>query len=67
MKTVRGAVWQGSEGDGFRRSMGSEARLIRTFKAGSHFEAMTIYHRLLGREPYMTEHLSDMEQYPPCL
>lgn len=44
----------GPHGDGFRRFLEQGARLLTTFKAGSHFEAMTIYHNYLGREKYTT-------------
>jgi hypothetical protein len=54
----------GPEGDGFRRQLSSKAHLVHTFTAGSHFEAMTIYCRLLGRGTYTTEHAWDFTPYP---
>jgi hypothetical protein len=54
----------GPDGDDFRDQLASEARCLRTFTAGSHFEAMTIYHRILGREPYVSSFSLDYESYP---
>lgn len=54
----------GPDGDDFRRQLSPEAKLVHTFTAGSHFEAMTIYNRRLGRGPYTTEHAQDFEPYP---
>jgi hypothetical protein len=59
-----GLCLAGPDGDAFRNRQSSAARLVRTFTAGSHFEAMTIYHRLLGREPYTAADASDHETYP---
>jgi hypothetical protein len=42
-------------GDGHRQLMSPSARMLTTFEAGSHFEAMTIYNRMFGREPYETD------------
>ncbi len=54
----------GPMGDGCRRTMAPSARLLTTFEAGSHFEAMTMYNRLLGRGAYTTDQVSDYEAYP---
>src|SRR5258708_7976441 len=54
----------GPDGDGLRGLLAPTARLVHTFWAGSHFEAMTIYHRYLGREPYTTDHDWDYSPYP---
>ncbi len=59
-----GCCLAGPAGDGFRGLIGPEARLIHTFWAGSHHEAMTTYSRLLGREAYTTDQPSDFEPYP---
>jgi hypothetical protein len=40
------------------------AKLVWTFEAGSHFEAMTKYNEHLGREPYTTNEPQDREPYP---
>lgn len=40
-------------------------RLLRRFVAESHFEAMTIYNRMLGREPYHSDFVAqDKKPYP---
>jgi hypothetical protein len=54
----------GTMGDGCRRTLGPKARLLMTFEADSHFEAMTIYNRHLKREPYTTDQASDYDAYP---
>ncbi len=54
----------GSDGDEFRKSLSSNARLLTTFEASCHFEAMNIYHRYLGREPYTTKFAEDSQPYP---
>jgi len=55
-----GVCHAGPGGDGFRKLLAPNARLVRTFEAGSHFEAMTIYYRLYGWGEYTT----DYEPYP---
>ncbi|HEU0032747.1 MAG TPA: hypothetical protein VFQ53_19080 [Kofleriaceae bacterium] len=54
----------GPDGDDARRLNGDGARLVWTFEAGSHFEAMTTYNRYLGRGEYTTVHASDHDPYP---
>lgn len=54
----------GPRGAEFRESLSKKARLINRIEAASHFEAMTEYHRLLGREPYATKHEWDRCDYP---
>jgi hypothetical protein len=54
----------GPRGDGCRQHLEPGARLLTTFEAGSHFEAMTIYNRYLGREPYATNEPWDYQPYP---
>jgi len=51
-------------GEGARKMLGAEARLVRTFEAGSHFEAMTKYNEILGRGPYTTDQEWDRQPYP---
>lgn len=42
-------------------------RLLRRLVAESHFEAMTIYNRILGREPYESDFLVlDTAPYTTC-
>ena len=59
-----GLCLAGPDGEDFRRSLAAGARQMHTFKAGSHFEAMTIYRRLMGLEPYTTTNAQDHEPYP---
>ena len=56
----------GPMGDAIRLIMAEDrpVRLIRRFVAGSHFEAMTIYNRLVEREPYTTDQQWDHQPYP---
>jgi hypothetical protein len=61
---LHACCYAGPLGDDHRSMMPTNARLITTFTAGSHFEAMTIYHRILGREPYTTKEPWDYEPYP---
>jgi hypothetical protein len=52
-------------GDAARKSFVQDgARLVWTFEAGSHFEAMTRFNDHFGREPYTTDQHSDREPYP---
>jgi hypothetical protein len=54
-------------GDDARNLMAEtgKPRLLRRFVAGSHFEAMTIYNRVLGRGPYESAFLTqDTAPYP---
>ena len=61
---MEGCCLAGPDGDAFRRRLQPSARLLRTFEAGSHFEAMSTYHRLLGREPYVSDLAQDHAPYP---
>jgi len=54
----------GPRGQECRRTLPRTARLLKTFEAGSHFEALTIYNRFLGRERYTTQQPWDFEPYP---
>jgi hypothetical protein len=54
----------GPRGEACRRASAPGARLLTTFVAGSHFEAMTTYNRILGREPYTTDQPWDRQPYP---
>lgn len=53
----------GSLGDACRETLPSNSRLLVTFVAECHFDAMTIYNRFLGREPYSSEHDDDYRAY----
>jgi hypothetical protein len=57
-------LYAGPRGDASRRLLGSKARLIATIQAGSHFEAMTRYHELMGWGPYKTDQACDYQPYP---
>jgi hypothetical protein len=61
---LQGLCLAGPDGEAFRSLQTPAARLVQVFTADSHFEAMTIYHRILGREPYTTADASDHEAYP---
>ena len=54
----------GPLGDGCRGLHGPNARLLTTFEAGSHYEAMTIYYRLMGWGIYTTDQPWDVQPYP---
>ena len=62
--SLPGCCLAGPDGDSFREMLGPKAHMVHVFKAGSHNEAMTIYNKFLGREPYQTDHPSDFEPYP---
>ena len=59
-----GLCLAGPDGDGFRELLDKPARLVRRFKAGSHFEAMTIYYDFLGEGVYTSDFAIDREPYP---
>jgi hypothetical protein len=63
-QSLPGCCLAGPDGDGHRALMSSGARLIHTFEAGSHYEAMTIYYRLTGWGDYTTTEPWDREPYP---
>lgn len=54
----------GPRGDAQRSYLPNSARLLGTFEANCHFEAMTIFHQYLGREPYTTDQPWHYEPYP---
>ena len=59
-------VLAGPRGDDARRAfLSNRGRRVDTFEAGSHLEAMTYYHRYLGREPYTSSFpQEDSAPYP---
>jgi hypothetical protein len=63
-ESLHSLQFAGPRGEDARRWLGPKARLIATIEAGSHYEAMTLYHQMLGREPYTTNQPSDHEPYP---
>lgn len=54
----------GVPGAAIRKLLPENSRLLLTFLADSNFEAMTIYNRFLGREPYSTVYDNDHCAYP---
>ena len=54
----------GPRGEGCRRLLALGCRLLTTFEASSHFEAMTVYHCYLSREAYTTAQAWDHQPYP---
>jgi hypothetical protein len=54
----------GPHGDGCRATLSPNAKLLWTFEAGSHFEAMTIYYERMGWGTYTTDQEWDMRPYP---
>ena len=54
----------GPRGDGARAMSSEGAKLLTTFEAGSHFEAITIYYSYLDRGAYSTDQEWDHERYP---
>jgi hypothetical protein len=59
-----GVCLAGPDGDGFRKLQDGNARCVRRFEAGSHFEAMTIYHHHYGWGEYTTDQAWDHQPYP---
>lgn len=54
----------GEMGDDARATLESEAELIWTVEADSHFEAMTKYYEFMDWGEYKTEFEQDKEPYP---
>jgi hypothetical protein len=61
---MEGVCLAGPDGDDFRRLLGSKAKCVRRFEAGSHFEAMTIYYHLCSRGTYTSDFAADRDPYP---
>lgn len=57
-------LYAGPRGDGSRRLLSPNPRLVTTIWASSHFEAMTIYYQLLGRGEYRTDQPWDHQPFP---
>lgn len=53
----------GPEGEEARKLLPFGSKLAHTFHAHSHFEAMTMYNKYLGREPYETTFKEDYVEY----
>jgi hypothetical protein len=54
----------GPHGDGARKLLGPNAKLIWTVEADSHFAAMTTYYEFMGWGSYTTDQEWDMRPYP---
>jgi hypothetical protein len=54
----------GPGGDGARKKLPTDAKLVWTVWAGSHFEAMTRYYERQGWGTYTTNQSWDLEPYP---
>ena len=54
----------GSMGDGARKLLEPEAKLIWTVEASSYFEAMTAYYEFMNWGTYTTDQEWDMQPYP---
>jgi hypothetical protein len=59
-----GVCLAGHDGDGFRAQLGPNKRLVRTFAAGSHFEALTIHYAANGWGTYTNDDPWAREPYP---
>jgi hypothetical protein len=59
-----GLCLAGPDGEAFRKLLHKDARCTGRFEAGSHFEAMTIYHRRYGWGAYLTDFVHDREPNP---
>jgi hypothetical protein len=53
----------GPDGEAYRL-LNKEARCVRRFEAGSHFEAMTIYYQHYKWGDYTSDFAWDREPYP---
>ena len=56
-------LYAGPLGDESRGLLGQNARLLTTLRAGSHFEAMSAYYRLMGWGEYTTNDPLDHRPY----
>lgn len=54
----------GTLGAECRDTLPPNSRLLTTFFAACHFDAMTIYNEFLCREPYTTDQPEDYRTYP---
>ena len=54
----------GPRGEGARKLLSSEAKLIWTVEASSHFEAMTAYYEFMEWGDYTTDQEWDSKPYP---
>ena len=76
MAILKHEVWQdpddpgptvclaGPHGDDCRSMLSPGSRLLWTFEAGSHYEAMSIYYGRMGWGEYTTDQEWDKQPYP---
>ena len=74
MATLKHEVWTDKDGlttlcladergNGCRQQMDNDSKIIHTFYAESHFEAMKLYYELMGWGEYQTSFASDKMPY----
>ena len=63
-QTLPSLEFAGPRGDASRSLLPPSARLLATFRASSHYEAMTRYYRLMGWGDYTSDQPSDHQPYP---
>jgi hypothetical protein len=54
----------GARGDAARKSLAPVATLVAAFEAGTYFEAMTAYYKLVGWGEYEARDEFEFEPYP---
>jgi hypothetical protein len=62
-QTLPGLCLAGPDGDGFRSLLEQGSRLVTTFEASSHFEAMFMYYELVGYGEYVNEEAWSHQPY----
>ena len=62
-KGETGLCFGDRRGDGFRKLSEPGAKVIFTFTAESHFDAMTIYYSFMGWGEYQTDYEIDKVPY----
>jgi hypothetical protein len=60
---LTGVCFASSKGDDYRKLMEKNSRLIHTFYASSHFEAMTVYYAYMNWGKYEAIYEKDKELY----
>ena len=54
----------GPDGEACRAALANGSRMVTTFEAASHVEAMRKYYSMYDRGEYVTAHLEDYDPYP---
>jgi len=60
---LTGVCFANSKGDDYRNLLENDSKLIHTFYASSHFEAMTIYYEFMNWGEYQLVYQQDKELY----